>query len=307
MADKFPWMILLVIGVVAYALNIGGIQQMFGGQAAAPPIVVNPPSGGGASGDCSYLPTVNALAGFDAVKTSTVATPTTGYYFLNGAYFGTSAPPVRKGDTWRVIGDLASYLSEEETVTIGCGANALIHHPYAYANATVVLKDDPVSSGNTLTQGGGAYNATLIASGGQRNIGLILQGTAQKSSSDLLLVFEGPASSSSKLSTVSLSCGGAVMPSVAIPAGVAATGAASFRTAWTIPAIIGASTQTCTIQMQTVAGQTQSGIVYMKWYAMQKSVLADGTVAVAAYDSTPNGANAAVYQDLYTSNFYINP
>jgi hypothetical protein len=302
------WLVVLVIGGLIL-FDVGGIQGKLGigTGATTPPPGGNPPAG---SADCQYLPTVNALAGFDAIKTATAATPTTGYYFLNGAYFGTTAPPVKKGDVWRVLGDLNGYLAEEKSVTITCGANSLVHSSYAYANATVVLKDDPVSSGNTLTQNNAATtgtgnNATAITSGGQRNIGIILQGTVQKSSGNILLIVEGPASSASKVSSMSLTCGGTVMPSVAIPNGFAATAAASVRAAWAVPAIVGAESKSCVLQIQDVAGQTLSGLVSMDYFAMQKAVLADGTIAEVAYDSTPNGANAAKYQDTYTSDFVL--
>ncbi len=295
----------LIAMVLLMAVVIGGVGYLV--------LKPAPGSGGGGSGqpltpseDCGYKPEIT-IYGLDAIKTSTAATPTTVNYFVNGVYMGTAAPAIKKGDTWRIIGDLAAYLADEQSLLIGCGLQAITAHPYGYANATITLKDDPVSSSNTLTQGGGAYNATLVPSGGVRNIGIIIQGTTQKSSGNLLLVFEGPASSASKVSGVSLTCNGAVMPTAVIPNGVAASGAASTRAAWTISAVIGAESKACNLQIQDVAGQTLSGIVYMKWYAMQKAVLADGTVAEGAYDSTPNGANAAIYQDLYTSNFYINP
>lgn len=130
-------------------------------------------------------------------------------------------------------------------------------------------------------------------------------GHCQKSTSDMLVVVESPAGMLANISSLSLTCNGAVVQSVPIPNGVAASNAGSFRAAFQVPAIIGAATDTCNLQFQDVAGKTVKGQVNVAYYAEQKAVLSDGTVAEVAFDSTPNGNNAAKYQDTYTSNFCL--
>jgi hypothetical protein len=135
---------------------------------------------------CGYQPTV-AVAGNDVVTLAT-ATPTTVNYIVNGEYRGTSAPAVKEGNNWRIVADLTGYLAVEDSKDIPCGATTFAEKLYAYANATVTIKDDPVSSSNTLTNGGGANNATKASAGGYRQFPIIFQGTAQKSTGNIFWV-----------------------------------------------------------------------------------------------------------------------
>lgn len=296
-----PSTLIALVAIVAL-LVVGGLFYKTSGTASVSGPAQAPSQSGAAS--CAYAPTVT-ISGTDALVASTTATPTTVNYIVNGKYLGTSAPAVTSGDVWTIVGDLNGYLADQQTLTVACGANKIVATPYAYANATVTIKDDLVSSSNTLTNGGGANNATAAAAGSSRNFPVIIQGTSQKSTGKLFWIIESPASSQSNISTMAVTCNGAQLPNVAIPNGASATNSGSSRIAVEVPAVVGASQTNCNLQIVNSATGTVKGTVLNTFYAEQTFVDADGKVQTGIYDSSSNGNNAAKYQDKYTYNIVI--
>lgn len=288
----------LLFGLI-FSGKLGGTASTANPATAA---VVTSPSG--ALVACPTAPTM-AVVGTDALVASTTATPTTINYIVNGVYKGTSAPAVIQGNAWTVVADLSGYLAAPFSTNVGCGANEIATKLYAYANATVTVKDDTVTSSNTLTNGGGANNATAAAAGGVRNFPVIFQGTSQKSTGKLLWVVETPASTSANVSSISASINGVVLSPVAIPNGIAAANAASVRTAFEVPAILGAASVNGNLQIQNAASKQVFGVVKQTFYAEQFFVDADGKVQEGAYDTSVNGNNAAKYQDSFTYDISI--
>lgn len=302
--DASIMMIILIIGLIgafyvgshSASSTIGTGQQSIIGGAPAPTTTV--------AAGCGYQPTV-AVTGLDALVASTAATPTTVNYIENGVYRGTSAPAVVQGSKWTIIGDLAGYLADEQSITVQCGANSIITKGYAYTNATVTIKDDPVTSSNTLTNGGGANNATKAAAGGYRQFPMIFQGATQKSTGKIFMIVETAASMGTNTSSIVMTLNGQQLSPASIPNGITASNAASYRTAFEIPAIVGASSSTGTLTITNTATGVVTGLTKVTFYAEQKFVNADGKVEEGIMDSTVNGNNAAKYQDSYTYNFVI--
>lgn len=287
--------------VVIALLAIGYFVSPYSKTAPEASTVITPTPAGtpvAPATSCPYAPT-ESVSGIDAI-TLAAATPTTVNYIVNGVHFGTSAPLVKQGDSWTIVGDLASYLADTQTFTIGCGVNPLTTHPYAYANATVTIKDDIVTSSNTLTNGGGANNFTKF--NGQRNLPVIFQGTSQKSTGKIFWIFESAAGMAVNITSVTASCNGAALSPMAIPSAVAAANAGSYRQAFEVPAVIGSTTTTCNLQIQSTASGTVSGLQKNTFYAEQTYVDANGQVTSGIYDTTVNGNNAAKFQDSYTYN-----
>ena len=156
-----------------------------------------------------------------------------------------------------------------------------------------------------MTNGGGANNATAASAGGQRNFPVIFQGTSQKSTGKIFWVVESPAAQGINTSMISATCNGAPLPAVAIPAGVTAANAGSYRTAFEVPAVVNGAQTVCNLQITNTATGTVVGKVLNTFYAEQAFVNANGVVETGIYDSTPNGNNAPKYQDKYTYDFVI--
>lgn len=253
---------------------------------------------------CNYAPTV-AVTGTNALVASTTATPTTVNYIVNGQYLGTTAPAVKQGDSWSLVGDLTGYLAGQASRTIDCSGNPVNFKLLAYANATVTFKNDPVVNSNTLTAGGGANNATKAAAGGQLNFPVIFQGTSQKSTSDILWIFESSANNASSVQSVAVTCNGQTLSPTAIPAGATGSNANSFRTAFIVPAILNGAQTNCNLQIVNTPTAQVSGTLHNTFYAQQTFVNSDGQIVSGAFDSSANGNNAAKYQDTYTYNIVV--
>ena len=252
---------------------------------------------------CPYAPTYAAV-GSDAITNGGVTINSQTYNIAGTRYANGSTVPIIVNQAWDVVADATGYLADEQKFTAGC-VNAPIFKPYAYANATVTFKDDPVTSSNTLTNGGGALNATQI--NGQRNLPVILQGTSQKSTSTIFWLVESPTGMAVNLSATGLtaSCNNVQLSPATIPSAIAATNAGSLRAAFEIPAIVGSSSTNCNLQIQTTATGVASGLFKNTFYAEQKYIDSTGTVQTGIYDTTPNGNNAVQYQDTYTYNVYL--
>lgn len=299
-----PMTAIVVVALAAFLLIGLLVSGKLGGTATVTQGGQVPAQTAGASNACAYQPTVT-VSGTNALVVSTQATPTTVNYIVNGKYLGTSAPAVSAGDEWTVVADLNNYLADVQTLRVACGSNKILSTPYAYADATVTVKDDSITSSNTLTNGGGANNATAANAGGQRNFPVIFQGTSQKSTGKIFWVVESPASQGINTSMMSATCNGAPLSAVAIPAGVTAANAGSYRTAFEVPAIVNGAQTVCNLQITNTATGTVKGTVLNTFYAEQAFVNANGVVETGIYDTTPNGNNAPKYQSSYSYNFVI--
>jgi hypothetical protein len=106
-------------------------------------------------------------------------------------------------------------------------------------------------------------------------------------------------------SSIVATVNGVQLSPVSIPNGITAANAASYRTAFVVPALVGATSSTGTLTITNTATGVVSGLVKNTFYAQQKFVDASGTVQEGIMDSSPNGNNAAKYQDTYTYNIVL--
>ena len=240
----------------------------------------------------------------DAVTNAAVTGGTTYFVVTNSngnKYLATNASYTAvAGDTLVALNDpTGNYLADDTTAgPLVNGPQTVNFQVYGYANVSITAKDDPVSSSNTLTTGGGANNLTHIVAGGSRKVGLILQGTTQKNSGKMFWTFETPANTGTNVSTVSLTCGGVQVNPVALPGCLTAANAASKITAWEIPAIVGFGETDCTVNIQaTATGSLGAGSYVFKEYAEQKFFDSTDTLQEGICDTTVNGNNANKYQD----------
>lgn len=292
-----------IIAIIAILALIGVIPTKSGSLSVTG--TSNQNQANGANGlSCAYAPSL-AVTGTDAIVSSTTATPTTVNYIVNSNYVGTSAPTAVAGDKYVTVNDLAGYLAVKDEFTLACGANNRAEKLYKYANATVTIKDDVRVSSNTLSNGGGVYNATKAAAGASRIFPVLFDGTNQRSTSSIQWIVETPANTGVNTSSITASCDGVPLATKAIPAGIAAANAGSTRASFIVPALINTQSHDCKLYIQNTASGVVLGTLLNTFYAEQTFVDADGHVQVGIMDESPNGNNAAKYQDSYTYNIVI--
>jgi hypothetical protein len=286
--------------ILIIAVVIIGVVWFMSSQNAAP---ANPnnPSPNNNQGNTNN-PSLG-YAGVNAITNAALTLGTTNMVVTNaqGSHAATNTTYTAvAGDSLVLLNDPTGYLADSQTVSsIVNGPQVVTFKPYAYANVSMTFKDDPVSSSNTLSQDATpTNNLTKVAAGGSRKIGMILQGTTQKSTGKQFWTIETPANTGTNISSISVTCGGSQVNLVSLPGCLTAVNAASKIIAFEVPAIVGFGETDCTVNVQTTAtGALGAGTYLFKEYAEQKFFDSSNVLEEGICDTTTNGNNAVEYQD----------
>ena len=296
------WAIVVIIGLIVV---VGGLYIVLNNnKAPAPtPTPINNPTGNTNNPTISYVTTDAITNGaLNPANINLVVTHSgTSFLATNATYSGFSGDSITG-----TIDPTGNYIASViPTTTIVNGAQVISVPINSYANTSIVLKDDPVTSSNTLTQGGGANNITKMSAGISRTLGLILTGTAQKTTGKQLVTLESPASIGTNLSSFTLSCNNQVITPIALPACLTPANAASKIVGWEIPAEVNGAVVTCSIVIQpTATGSGGTGYWLLKEYAEQPFIDSTNTIVPSGIcDTSTNGNNANKYQDMQAITF----
>jgi hypothetical protein len=247
---------------------------------------------------CSITPSFS-VTGLDALVANQNVTPASYSYRVNNVYVGTSYSPIKNAKV-EILATAPGYLATEGIVNqVICDKNEVALSFKNYANASITIKQDAKYGASALTNdvAGGAVNATTIGAGSSASLPIIIEGTSQKSTGNVLMTVEFAAGSAQNISSVSLNG----FAQATIPNCITSNNANSYRVGFIIPAIDGFASNTHNLGITTSTGKQLAGGVYTTYYPQNKFVETNGNFVEGVCDLN----NVAKYNNTYSYNFLI--
>jgi hypothetical protein len=271
---------LIVFGILALSGSVLWLGGAFEQKATADGVVTDI----GDCADASGILTANvvsALAKGTAVGSPTITAGVNGGTVSTSVTSGTTTFPV--GANVEVLVSKADYIDEVFSFVMPCGGQTL-EAPVYYAtsdNPSIRAKNDDGDYMTDTTSTPAGTNQTAVGVGEVIKWDIEFSGTSLESSGDGILIVEFPASTSANITKVELS--GATLTS--LPTIHSSVNAGSKIVAFEIPAVVGSDKSVHTLTITLGASKDLVGTTLMDWYAKQKFVDTDGSIAFGVEDS----------------------
>jgi len=278
-------MVLIALGIFAVAgglIYLGVTQTAYTGSTgdAAVASVV-------ATGDCNTDPYIQ-LNAFDAKQAGT-AVGVNVSAIVNGEYIGlitlgSSGTTFSPGDKVLLQLNATNHLNQNlEEIELGCGENRITTKIYATDSMNISMINDEGTDALGMQGTVANGNQTLKAAGESYNLVVQITGKANQKSGDLIYIVE--LASRTNVSEVKLSKGGAELPEVDLPKGIADSAAGLYRIAFEIPSIEGAVKESYLLTLTPTATSTLPAAVYTTTYSKQAFTSDEGTFEYGIEDN----------------------
>lgn len=291
MAKNNMWQILGVI-VIAYVLLNGGI----GGGDSTGDTGGSTGDTGGTSGSCVDSSATVAFSAVNKLSQSTSVSPTITVKENNGVP-ATNKTSYPVGANLEILWSASNYIDEMSTYTVPCGGGSIPKELYATDDGAFRIYN---SDGDALTDNavGGATNQSLLGTGGNKNLKIIIDGNDKQSLGDLVVVVEHTNTTGCDKITLS-GLGGATQTDVPGFYATAASGSKAY--AYDVPAVVGAQSVEGTLGLKAKSSQTCFGAVYVTAYSKQAFQDLDGTFKKGVEDMD----DTVKYEDEWDFDFYV--